>query len=116
MRHIVISGLLPVLLLGSGCSVAKTAMSALSPSKPQPVTVVNNVQVAAPQPQTVVVVHEEKKHGKSFMEKVGIVTTSTIVGAAAGALVGEATDSDVGTTTFLGAGLGAFTGLAVAKD
>jgi hypothetical protein len=50
------------------------------------------------------------------MEKVGIVTTSTIVGAAAGALVGEVTDSDVGTTTFLGAGLGAFTGLAVAKD
>ena len=112
MRHIIISALFAI----SGCSAAQTAMGVLSP-KPQPttVTVVNNV--AAPgQPQTVVVVHDGKRHGKSFMEKVGIVTTSTIAGAALGALAGDATDSDVSTTTLFGAGIGAVAGVGLAKD
>jgi hypothetical protein len=105
----------------TGCSAAKSAVGLLSPKAPN-VTVVNNVsmpQPAAVQTQTVVVVEKEKpakKSSRSFFEKVGIVTTSTLIGAGVGALVGDATDSDVGTTTFLGAGAGAFAGLAIAKD
>jgi len=104
----------------TGCSAAKSAVGLLSPKSPN-VTVVNNVSVpepAAVHTETVVVVEKEKpaKKSRSFFEKVGIVTTSTLIGAGVGALVGDATDSDIGTTTFLGAGAGAFAGLAIAKD
>ncbi len=108
MRHLIIS----LVLAGTGCSAAQSAMGVLSP-KPQPVTVVNNVSVA-PAPAPAVVVVKEKPH-RSVMEKVGIVTTSTLTGAALGAIAGDALDADAGATALLGAGLGAYAGVAIAN-
>ena len=89
----------------SGCSAAKSAMGVLSPKPAANVTVVNNVSV--PEQPAVVVVekHDAGKKPRSFFEKVGIVTTTTIVGAGIGALAGESTEAAV-----LGAGLGAAAG------
>lgn len=91
----------------SGCSAAKSAMGVLSPKPAANVTVVNNVSVPE-QPAPAVVVVEKRDTGKkkrSFFEKVGIVTTTTIVGAGIGALAGESTEAAA-----LGAGLGAAAG------
>ncbi|MDQ3337760.1 MAG: hypothetical protein M4D80_21575 [Myxococcota bacterium] len=111
---------LPVILMSaalamSGCSAARTAISALSPKSPS-VTVVNNVE-PSPMPTTVVVVEKKeapKKRG--FFEKVGIVTTTTIVGAGLGALAGDALDADVGSAALLGAAAGGLTGAAIISE
>jgi hypothetical protein len=102
----------------SGCSAAGSAIGGVLSPKPPQVTVVQNVEtspVVEHAPQTVVVV-KERPRGKSLMEKIGIVTTSTVVGAGAGALVGDAMDGDVGGAAFLGAVAGAMAGVAIAKD
>ena len=97
--------------LVTGCSVAKSAMGVLSP-KPRPVevTVVNNVEP--------VVVRDAapKKKQRSFFEKVGIVTTSTVVGAGLGALAGDALDQDAAASALVGAGVGAVAGVAIADE
>lgn len=99
-------------LFASGCSAAKSAMGVLSP-KPQPVTIVNNV----PGGTTVVETAEPKPHAKkSLMEKVGIVTTSTVVGAGLGALAAEMLDGDATASALVGAGVGAVAGVAIADD
>ena len=108
---------LSVALAISGCSAAKSAMSVLSPKAPNnTVTVVNNVEPAP----VVVVEHRQedapKKKKKSFFEKVGIVTTATVVGAGLGALAGDALDADVGTTALIGAAAGGVAGVAIADD
>ena len=87
-------------------------MGVLSP-KPQPVTVVNNVE---PPPAVVVVKDRPAPRGKSLMEKIGIVTTSTIVGAGLGALAGDALDRDATASALVGAGVGAVAGVAIADD
>ena len=99
----------------SGCSAAKSAMSVLSPKAPNnAVTVVNNV---GPAPAPVVVTQQDAlKKKKSFFEKVGIVTTATVVGAGLGALAGDALDADVGTTALIGAAAGGVAGIAIADD
>lgn len=86
-------------------------MGVLSP-KPAPVTVTTNV---AP---TVVVKHEDKPaaNKKSFFEKVGIVTTATIVGAGLGALASDALETDTAASALVGAGVGAVAGVAIADD
>jgi hypothetical protein len=111
---------LPVILMSaalamSGCSAAQSAISALSPKSPS-VTVVNSVE-PSPAPTTVVVV-ENKEHAKKrgFFEKVGIVTTTTIVGAGLGALAGDALDADVGAAALLGAAAGGVAGAAIVSE
>ncbi len=85
-------------------------MGILSP-KPPNVTVVNNVETV---PQSAVVV-EAKPKPRGFFEKVGIVTTTTIVGAGLGALAGDALDADVASTALLGAAVGGVAGVAIVK-
>lgn len=98
----------------SGCSAAKSAMSVLSPKAPNnTVTVVNNVE---PTPVVVVEKTETTKKKKSFFEKVGIVTTATVVGAGLGALAGDALDADVGSAALVGAAAGGVAGVALADD
>jgi hypothetical protein len=109
MRQLVLGLGLAVAI--SGCSAAKSAMSVLSP-KPPSVTVVTNVSTSQP----AVVVDKPKAKQRGFFEKVGIVTTTTIVGAGLGALAGDALDADVGTAALLGAAAGGVTGVAIVKD
>jgi hypothetical protein len=90
----------------SGCSAAKSAMGILSP-KPPNVTVVNNVSV----PEQAAPAAEPAKKRRSFFEKVGIVTTTTIVGAGIGALAGESTQAAA-----IGAGLGAAAGTVLVTN
>jgi hypothetical protein len=111
MRQLVLG--LGIAVAISGCSAAKSAMSVLSP-KPPNVTVVNNVSTERPA-ETVGVVAAPKQ-SRGFFEKVGIVTTTTIVGAGLGALAGDALDVDVGTAALLGAAAGGVTGVAIVKD
>ena len=108
---------LPVILMSaalaiSGCSAAKSAVGLLSPKSPN-VTVVNNVE---PPPAVVVVEKEAPKKKRGFFEKVGIVTTTTIVGAGLGALAGDALDADVGSAAMLGAAAGGLTGAAIVSE
>lgn len=110
MRNIAI--LIAGALAISGCSAAKSAIGALSPKAPN-VTVVNNID-AAPAPAQTVVERQEKKRG--FFEKVGIVTTTTIVGAGLGALAGDALDADVASSAMLGAAVGGVAGVAIVKE
>jgi hypothetical protein len=99
----------------SGCSAAQTAISALSPKAPN-ITVVNNVE-PSPQAQSVVVVEKkEAPKQRGFFEKVGIVTTTTIVGAGLGALAGDALDADVAAAAILGAAAGGLAGAAIVTD
>jgi hypothetical protein len=107
MKAIVFSAVLAI----SGCSAAKSAVGLLSPKSPN-VTVVNNVEAAPP--AVVVVEKTEKKRG--FFEKVGIVTTTTLVGAGLGALAGDALDADVGTAALVGAAAGGVTGAAIISE
>jgi hypothetical protein len=113
MRHIGIlfAGALAI----SGCSAAKAAVGALSPKAPN-VTVVNNID--APRAETVVVVEKQDapKQQRGFFEKVGIVTTTTLIGAGLGALAGDALDGDVGTSAVVGAAVGGVAGVAIVKD
>lgn len=108
MRQLVLGLGLAVAI--SGCSAAKSAMSALSP-KPPSVTVVQNVS-AAPAPTA----DKPAAKKRGFFEKVGIVTTTTIVGAGLGALAGDALDADVGTAALVGAAAGGVTGAAIVTD
>lgn len=94
----------------SGCSAASGAIGALMP-KPQPTVVITNSNVvgsstvaAAPAPK------------KSAMEKVGIVTTATLAGAAVGALVGRGTHHEMAPAAALGAGVGALAGVVLARN
>jgi hypothetical protein len=112
---------LPVILMSaalamSGCSAAQSAISALSPKSPS-VTVVNNVE-PSPVPTTVVVVENKEAPSKKrgFFEKIGIVTTTTIVGAGLGALAGDALDADVGSAALLGAAAGGVAGAAIVSE
>ena len=98
----------------SGCSAAKTAIGALSPKSPN-VTVVNNVE-PSPMPTVVVVEKKETPKKRGFFEKVGIVTTTTIVGAGLGALAGNALDADIGSAALLGAAAGGITGAAIVTE
>lgn len=113
MRHMGIW--LSAALAISGCSAAKSAMSVLSPKAPNnTVTVVNNVE---PAPVVVVEKREAPKGKKrSFFEKVGIVTTATVVGAGLGALAGDALDADVGSAALVGAAAGGVAGVTIADD
>lgn len=111
MRH---SSLLCVALAISGCSAAKSAMGVLSP-KPQPITVVTSVATApAPTLAPAAAADRPAMKTRGFFEKVGIVTTSVVVGAGLGALASEALDTDTTTSALIGAGVGAAAGVAIA--
>jgi len=112
MRHTIL--MLSAALAISGCSAAKSAIGVLSPKAPN-VTVVNNVSTEPAPAQTVVVVEKHEKQ-RSFFEKVGIVTTTTIVGAGLGAIAGDAVDADLGSSALLGAAVGGLAGVAIVKD
>jgi galactitol-specific phosphotransferase system IIC component len=110
MRNIGI-GIVLCAAMATGCSAAKSAIGGVLSPKPPQVTVVNNVEATqAP------VAEKRPQKRRSLMEKVGIVTTSTVVGAGLGALVGEATDSDTTGAAMLGAIGGAMAGVAIAKE
>ncbi|MBA3394288.1 MAG: hypothetical protein H0T89_16705 [Deltaproteobacteria bacterium] len=110
---------LSLALLTTGCSAAKTAMSALSP-KPAQVTVVNNVEpatvaVTTPSPSPVAVVVVEKTKPRGLMEQVGIVTTSTATGALLGGVIGHVTGHARGPSAIIGASVGAAAGVVMTK-
>jgi hypothetical protein len=88
-----------------GCSAAQSALGVLAPKPAQPVVVITNTNAVG-----------ETKPAKSTMEKVGIVTTATVVGAAVGALVGKGFKRDVLPAAAVGAGVGVVTGLAFARN
>ena len=105
--------LVSAVLAISGCSAAQSAIGALSPKSPN-VTVVTNVEPAAP--AVVVERREAPARKRGFFEKVGIVTTTTIVGAGLGALAGDAFDADIGAAALVGAAAGGVAGAAIVSE
>ncbi|CAN5879138.1 hypothetical protein BH11MYX2_BH11MYX2_21040 [soil metagenome] len=94
----------------TGCSAASSAIGALMP-KPQPTVVINNANVVGSS-----TVAAQSAPMKSVMEKVGIVTTATLAGAAVGALVGRETHHEMTPAAALGAGVGALAGVVLARN
>ncbi|HEY4181971.1 MAG TPA: hypothetical protein VGM90_34245 [Kofleriaceae bacterium] len=94
----------------TGCSAASGVVGALMP-KPQPTVVITNSNVVGSS-----TVAAQTAPQKSVMEKVGIVTTGAVMGAAVGALVGRGTHHEMTSAAALGAGVGVLAGVALARN
>ncbi|HEY4056377.1 MAG TPA: hypothetical protein VGM39_07200 [Kofleriaceae bacterium] len=108
-RFLGLSSLVVALSL-TGCSAASGAIGALMP-KPQPTVTITNSNVVGSS-----TVAAQSAPRKSAMEKVGIVTTGAVVGAAVGALVVRGTHHEMSSAAALGAGVGVLAGVVLAKN
>jgi uncharacterized protein YcfJ len=107
--------------LATGCSATKSALGALTGTKPNQVTVVTNVEpapvtvnvAAAPAPAPAPAPVEPKKNSRLSSAAKGTIAGLLVGGAIGLARNGTANPSETGKLLLIGAGAGAAAGVAV---